>query len=300
MAKMNIGGDAPIFGGTLDPGSANFQEQEDSFNFLPDVEMPDIRLPTQQDLSQPNFATQQMAPRERRAMRGAQTEVRRGLPRLGPEGFEMFEEELAMETGEDEIDFLGGFFDMLQAGQFTTAGFAQELVNTGDLGGALRQAGIEWLNAMPGIELEEARRPSFTNVIRDFYGSEESDNVAIPVAGFILDVALDPTTWLTFGTGTAAKVALTAGGEAVTAIGKGRRIAQAVANPALALGAEGIGAARKAGGTADIVAGLAEKGVPGAEKFGQAFSPEYDLTKEIRRLGIVSRCGRKTLLFKRV
>ena len=25
--------------------------------------------------------------------------------------------------------------------------------------------------------------------------------------------------------------------------------------------------------------------MPGAEKFGQAFSPEYDLTKEIRRLG---------------
>ena len=285
MAKMNIGGDAPIFGGTLDPGSATFQEEEDKFNWLPDV-----RVPTAQDLSSPQFATEQLDRRQKTASRAAATEVRGGMRGLGAEGREMFEEELAEERGEDKTDFLGGFFDILQAGQFTTAGFAQELANTGDFGSAMKQAGIEWVNAMPGIELEQARRPSFSEVLRDGFikeGEEESslERVALPIAGFMLDIALDPITWLTFGTGTAAKVAAKTGMQATTSISKGRRIAQAVANPGLALGAEAIGAARKAGGTADILSDLATKGVPGAKKFGQAFTPGFDLRHATKQIG---------------
>ena len=285
MAKMNIGGDAPIFGGTLDPGSSTFQEEEDKFNFLPDV-----RVPTAQDLSSPQFATEQLGRRQKTASRAAATEVRSGMRGLGAEGREMFEEELAEERGEDKTDFLGGFFDILQAGQFTTAGFAQELANTGDFGSAMKQAGIEWLNAMPGIELEEARRPSYSEVLRDAFKKEDEEEstlerVAVPIAGFMLDIALDPITWLTFGTGTAAKVAAKSGMQATTTISKGRRIAQAVANPGLALGAEAIGAARKAGGTADIISGLASKGVPGAKKFGQAFTPGFDLRHATKQIG---------------
>jgi hypothetical protein len=285
MAKMNIGGDAPIFGGTLDPGSATFQEEEDKFNWLPDV-----RVPTAQDLSSPQFATEQLDRRQQTASRAAATEVRSGMRGLGAEGREMFDEELAKERGEDKTDFLGGFFDILQAGQFTTAGFAQELANTGDFGSAMKQAGIEWLNAMPGIELEDARRPSYSDVLRDAFkkeGEDEStlEKVAVPIAGFMLDIALDPVTWLTLGTGTAAKVAAKGGMQATTSISKGRRIAQAVANPSLALGAEAIGAARKAGGTADIISGLASKGVPGAKKFGQAFTPGFDLRHATKQIG---------------
>ena len=75
------------FGGPLDPGSAEDQETDDLFNFLPDV-----RVPSQQELQNPNmqFATDPVSPRVGRAARGARTEVRRGLNRLPEEGRALF------------------------------------------------------------------------------------------------------------------------------------------------------------------------------------------------------------------
>ena len=84
------------FGGTLDPGSAEDQNTGDLFNFLPDV-----RVPSQQELQNPNmpFATDPVSPRVGRAARGARTEVRRGFNRLPEEGQDLFVEELEEEQG---------------------------------------------------------------------------------------------------------------------------------------------------------------------------------------------------------
>lgn len=79
-------------------------------------------------------------------------------------------------------------FDLLQIGQFTTVGLIQEILRTGSAWEGLKQAGIEFANALPGIELDEAGRPSFGDILRD----QGASRWGAAAGGFVLDVLLDP------------------------------------------------------------------------------------------------------------
>jgi hypothetical protein len=58
-------------------------------------------------------------------------------------------------------------FDIASSGLYTTAGFTQELIRTGSAWEGFKQASIEFANAMPGIELEGARKADFINIFEE-------------------------------------------------------------------------------------------------------------------------------------
>lgn len=189
-----------------------------SSGFLPEKEvMPfDLGLPAEffaldPDSQSEEFFTAAQTRKQRRNLRGAKTEIRRSSRQLRSVlGKEKFEAEMT------SPGFMQGMmtvteplFDILQAGQFTTAGFFSELHKTGSGYEALRRAGSEFLNALPGIDEEEAEeltgiaptRASYTDLLRDtelldLTGDESIDNWLSAAGGFILDVVLDPTTYV--------------------------------------------------------------------------------------------------------
>jgi len=137
-----------------------------------------------------------MTPRMRAAEKAADTEfqnIRTAAFRSGQgEEFEQFMEQQgrvgAIGTWNYVTeDIVTPIFDLLSIGNYTVAGATQEYLRTGSSWEAFKQAGVEFANALPGLELEGARRPSFT----DIFGDGDGDWSAA-VGGFALDVILDP------------------------------------------------------------------------------------------------------------
>ena len=145
-----------------------------------------------------DFATTlDLTPRQRAAERAAETEVRRGMrdiKRLGLE--EEYESEEELPWGG-----LDAAFDLLQIFNFTGAGAAQEYLRTGSGYEAFKQAGVEFANALPGITLEGARRPVYSDVLKEgkVFSDKGYGRWASAVSGFLLDVILDPLTYTGFG-----------------------------------------------------------------------------------------------------
>ena len=87
--------------------------------------------------------------------------------------------------GERTLDTI---FDTLSAGNYATAGFVDELLRSGSALKAFRRAAIEFGDAMPAIDFDEAKKETWDDVFAnngvDFYGKS--------VAAFALDVLLDP------------------------------------------------------------------------------------------------------------
>ena len=114
-------------------------------------------------------------------------------------------------------------FDLLQIGQFTTAGAALELVNGGNGYEALTRATSEFVNALPFLDEMDAEeitgvaptRASWRDVLKssDFKPLENDrhNEYATAAAGLVLDIVLDPMTW--------------AGGVAMKAVGSGLKSA---------------------------------------------------------------------------
>lgn len=155
-----------------------------------------------------NTTPRGLRPGQLAAQRGARTETRRNLARFKKAGlteeFEEFEARDGNTLFGSEIlggvdttfeDILGPAFDLLQIGQFTAAGAVQEYLRTNSAYEALKQAGIEFANALPGIELEEAKRPSFGNILNP----QGDDKWSSAIGGFVLDVLLDPLTYIPGG-----------------------------------------------------------------------------------------------------
>ena len=118
------------------------------------------------------FATSlELTRQQRLAERRAGTELRRMRQSFAREGrLEEFEDFAVEEGAEASFGFenvLDPVFDLLQIGQFSTVGFVQESLRTGSAWEGFKQASIEFANALPGIELEEARRPSFIDVLSE-------------------------------------------------------------------------------------------------------------------------------------
>ena len=169
-------------------------------------------LPDEEQLAnQPDFKTAPLPPRQQASLQGAQTEVRNaeaglaaaGVPVPGPGEDPNAMINLPFQGGSIGTGgtFLEGAFDVLQAGNFAAAGFWQELNRTNRLDDAMWQAGTEFVNALPGIELEAARRPTYSDYLKetDFFGAPEQSRWLTPTLGFLLDLFADPLTYTGFG-----------------------------------------------------------------------------------------------------
>ena len=99
-------------------------------------------------------------------------------------------------------------FDFMGIGNHPIAGAVEELMLTSSPAAALRQAGIEFSNALGladnfGVE-DEVRRTTFGDIFSGRRGDtaltmSKNSPYATAAAGFVFDVLLDPTTWFGFG-----------------------------------------------------------------------------------------------------
>lgn len=137
---------------------------------------------------------------QRRAAKAARSEIRSGLKQFKRAGLlSEFEEELEAQEPQ-ALSMEGAFaatqplFDLLQIGQFTVTGAIDEMLRTNDAWSAFEQGAIEFSNALPFYEDERARRLSFTNILQDHGGLNETaaqKGLAFGV-GLALDIAMDP------------------------------------------------------------------------------------------------------------
>tara|TARA_R110000744_G_scaffold16682_3_gene45750 strand:+ start:4448 stop:7561 length:3114 start_codon:yes stop_codon:yes gene_type:complete len=132
-----------------------------------------------------------------------------------------------------EKDVLPAVFDMLSIGNYTTVGFLDELVETGDVWEAFKQAGVEFAAALPGIEewaVERgAKKRGFvdTDLPAMLFGDESNDNGwANTAVGMALDMILDPINLIPGG-------ALLKGATAAGRAAKGTSIGTSVAKSKL-------------------------------------------------------------------
>ncbi len=98
-------------------------------------------------------------------------------------------------------DIISPAFDLLSIGNYTTAGFILEWLRTGSAQDAFHQAAREFVTALPGLEVEGARRTRFGDVLRE-YGeqkgglfSEDHSRWWAASIGFFLDITLDPVNY---------------------------------------------------------------------------------------------------------
>ena len=151
------------------------------------------------------------------------TEVNRGIIRakmLGKEDeLQDYLKKAGRTDGLSEIDYYGEnalniVFDALSAGNYASAAFVDELLNSGSTSAAFRRAARDFGNAI-GVDDEKAQKLTFNDVFNnqgyDFFGSS--------VAAFALDLVLDPTN-------------LIPGTAIAKAVGKGGRAAVKAAGPA--------------------------------------------------------------------
>ena len=179
---------------------------EDPFSFELPLEASPFEPDTEENMT---FFTESQNARQRRAFRGAKTEVRRSSRQLKRAlGEEVYKSETDPGFWHGMMTLTDPLFDLLQIGQFTTAGAALAYHEEGVGFEALRRAGSEFLNALPGIDEKRAEeitgvaptRASFTDLLRetealDVTGNERMDEWLSAAGGFILDVVLDPVTY---------------------------------------------------------------------------------------------------------
>lgn len=175
-------------------------------------------------------------PRQDSAEMGAMTELSRNIKLFKELGLEE-EYEAEVEATTDSFGFdsiIEPAFDFLSIANYSIAGGLEEYLLTNSPIAGLQQAGEEFLNALPGVEMEGARRTTFSDILSgkrgrtDLTMSEDSP-YATAAAGFVLDVILDPTTWFGFGL---AKVAVGIGraDKAAGAALNMRRVSDVVSN----------------------------------------------------------------------
>jgi hypothetical protein len=90
---------------------------------------------------------------------------------------------------------LFGYFDLMNIVNYTSAGYVHELLRTGSASEAFSQAVAEFANALPLINVERARKASWGDVLREI-GMDETSPYLTAAAGFVLDVALDPISYV--------------------------------------------------------------------------------------------------------
>lgn len=145
-------------------------------------------------------STMRLNPKQQQAYQSTQREVFNNARKFAMVGALPEYEEYVENEGPSTFQTLTEpIFDMLQIGQYTVAGAVQEFLRTDSTWEAFKQAGTEFANALPGIERAEARRPSFGDILRDHGPEIIKGRWESAVGGFILDVLLDPVTYIPGG-----------------------------------------------------------------------------------------------------
>jgi hypothetical protein len=176
--------------------------------------------------------------KQRMSERSAATELRRIKYRMRQAGkgeeLEQFIEKGGREGAVGTLDYLGEnvltpTFDLLSAGNYAFAGGVSEMLRTGSAWEGFKQAGVEFADAMPIIEVDGARKTTFDDVFNengvDFWGSS--------VAALALDIVLDPINLLPGGA--IAKGLSKVGGKALTKSGKAGEVFERLFLPERAL-----------------------------------------------------------------
>lgn len=149
---------------------------------------------------------------QNRAFSAARTEARNTEAQLRRQGYGAeVDEALQAEDPGVMSTLLDPIFDLLQVGQFVTAGTALEIQRNGLGWDALKRAGSEFANALPGLEVDEAAeflgvqfpkatRPSWSEVLKKsdakIFSDEGAGRWSAAVGGFVLDILLDPLTYV--------------------------------------------------------------------------------------------------------
>ena len=215
---------------------------------LGEVSSPLPFLPTGEILNDPNppFTTSDVTRAQAQAYKTnltAQDNLARDLYNQGH-----IEKARKAIEGTDEGTVLEGLFDLLQADQFAITGFLDELIKTQSFGEAFAQAAIEIGNVAPGYEIKEARRLGWADIIKhsdklgiDWFNESATGRYAASTLGFFGDIFLSPMTYTGLGIG---------------------KVFQAV---------------RRAGGSAAATDFFAKQGIPGAQRLGEMFLPNFQL-----------------------
>jgi hypothetical protein len=183
--------EVPTFG--TDSGFRNwldeFTKPETGDSFIPT--MLGVERVDPEDLG----STISLTAKQRQAERAARREshrLERQFYRMGRgEEWEEFKEKEGKignleEVSKEAEDVLTPLFDLLSLGQYGAAGFFQELLRTGSAWEGFKQSAIEMANALPGVELDKARKPSYINVLK------ENGIWGATAAGLVLDLVADP------------------------------------------------------------------------------------------------------------
>lgn len=138
---------------------------------------------------------------QRARERAAMTTVRSGMRDVRRYGLQDEYEEFREEQQPGVFSHLtGSIFDLLNGTIYSSAGFFRELVRSGDATTAFRRAVSELANAAPGIDeklvqewgLPKPERTTWSDSLKD----AGMGTMGAATAGFMLDILLDPSTWI--------------------------------------------------------------------------------------------------------
>lgn len=157
------------------------------------------------NMSRPR-STMQLGRRQMQAEMQAETELRRNealFQSLGKaEEFERYVESegrpgVMGQVWDSAETAITPVFDLLSIGNYTVAGGVQEALRTGSAWAGFKQAAREFGNALPGVEIEGAKRTTFQDVFGEHvsWGNEWYGWAA----AFAADILLDPLTYVPAG-----------------------------------------------------------------------------------------------------
>jgi len=185
--RLQVGGAKPGYDSLLQAAQEP-REDYGPLDFLSGAELPKTsELGTSLDLDR----------RQRIAERAAETELRRAerdFARMGKmEDWDEYKEKRGRVGLWGTLSYAGErtltpAFDLLSIGNYSTAGFVDEMLKTGSVWEGFKQAGREFANALPWVEVTEARRPSFVDVFKE----QGFSRWGAWTGGLVLDMVLDP------------------------------------------------------------------------------------------------------------
>jgi hypothetical protein len=156
-----------------------------------------------------DFFSKPMTPGQFRSYRAARSEGLHTAQRLRGSGFENEVDEILADKPGIWETMTQPVFDALQMGQFVTAGAALEIQKNGMSWDVFKRAASELANALPGIDETDAEemtgfkptRPSFLSRSSrssgvQFFNEEGAGKWSAAAGGLVLDILLDPITWV--------------------------------------------------------------------------------------------------------
>jgi len=242
-----------------------------------------MSFPSAEQLKTPGmemgFATQEQTPAQRRAARSAATTVRNLEQRFAQVGHEeeaQAEVEAAMEPGWFE-SLTRPVSDLFGVSLYPVTGFVGTVLDeegnfrADHIDEAFRQMRIEFDNALPFREREEALRLSFSDILQRYplFKDSTAGRWAAMGLGLVMDVSLDPLTSPFMGL----KAGKLAFGAPKWMGGAG--MPEPLMNVPFrkAIGPHW----KRMGGTARLLHEASEKGIPGAAAFGRKFQKTFEL-----------------------